>query len=181
MIEDTSPSHRSDFGHVPSNYTPGEDDLHVSPAGSHQDAVVGAFASHNPQGFTPESVFERSTLIPSDSLAQILTERSTETWFTRYHPWFPIVHEDTIKHGLRYNTPRYQNVLKAITAVVVDDDELSSLQDKQVAKRMRDEVMHHGMTAASLQSIQALLVLTNYYYNRGELFQFWNVLAMCQR
>lgn len=116
-----------------------------------------------------------------ETLAQTLTEKSIETWFDQYHPWFPVVHEDTTKHGLRYNTPRYYYVMKAISIVVVDDDEHASPQERQIADRMRDQVMHHGMTVASLQSVQALLILSNYYYNRGELFQFWNVLAMCQR
>lgn len=117
----------------------------------------------------------------ADAWTLIIIEKSVMTWFDKFHPCFPIVHEDSTRRALRLNNSRYYYILKAISAVVIYDDDHATPQDRQAAGRMRDEVMHHGMTAASLQSIQALLILSNHYYTHGHLVQFWNVLAMCQR
>lgn len=116
-----------------------------------------------------------------EAWALAVVERSVMTWFDRYHPCFPIVHEDSTKRAVHMNNSRYHHILKAIAVVVVHDDDHSRPQERQAVDRMRDEVMQHGMTVASLQSVQALLVLSNHYYTHGQLFQFWNILAMCQR
>lgn len=153
----------------------------MSSAESQTGIVSADFPTRSDQGFTTRSLFDRQILLGPEASAGALVEESVAIWFQKYHPWFPIIHESSARSSVHTNTSRYCFVFKAITAVVVLDDERASPQHRQIAERMRDEVMQHGMATTSLQSIQAFLILSTYYYTNGHLSRFWNILAMCQR
>lgn len=122
---------------------------------------------------------EDAVPLPGDWETLFVTE-SVNTWFEKCHQWFTILHERATKHAARRSDARYIHIFKAIVAVVSADDHASP-QVSSISARMRDDVIRHGLGAASLRSMQSLLILTNHFYSRGELIQFGNVLAICQR
>ncbi|KAM5349016.1 hypothetical protein ACJ41O_008839 [Fusarium nematophilum] len=116
-----------------------------------------------------------------DGLLFSLANRSLKIWFRNYHPWFPIIHQSSLQDISGSTDPRYELVWKALTAVVTFDQVDIPHWERALAEQMRDQVMLQGLRDSSLQSIQALLILSNHYYAEGSLTQFWNMLAICKK
>lgn len=123
-----------------------------------------------------------SVSMPYDAVSD-LVRQSILLWSHKYQHWFPIINPRTLEGHLDSTTTESQHdiVAKAITAVVLLDLESSTASELQIAESLRSEVFQNGMSVASLQSVQALLVLSNHYYNSGQFTLFWNILAICQR
>ncbi|KAH0431079.1 C6 transcription factor [Colletotrichum camelliae] len=103
------------------------------------------------------------------------------TWFQSYHPWFPILHQGSFQGLPAFESPGQELVCKAVTAVVIFDQADSLPWHQARAAELRDQVLLQGVATSSLQSVQALLILSSHLYARGQLTEFWNVLAICKR
>ena len=110
------------------------------------------------------------------------------TWFEKYHPWFPILHQPSLLEALQtypaIDTSTHQLVIKAIVAVTVlycRTAPSTPSQSQQWSGTLRDRVIMDAMKQVSLQSVQALLVLSNLDYGGGQAHQFWNLMALCKR
>lgn len=124
------------------------------------------------------------TLSPS-ILAELL-----DIWFSDYSRWIPILHKpsllDTLHKRYLKDSPLYI-VLKAITAVTVTDTQRTrlsrlSLEDRQnLALSFRCQIVMEAIGSLSLQSLQALLIITILDYGAGKFSDFWNLVALCKR
>lgn len=108
-------------------------------------------------------------------------------WFERYHPWFPILHQPSLLASLErwpdLSQPELR-VCKAIVAIIVKDGPIGPYtidQRIQWADQLYEQVILESMSELCLQSIQALLILTNSEYGSGRPSQFWNLVALCKR
>ena len=123
--------------------------------------------------------------LPPTILAEFLN-----TWFSDYYRWIPILHKpsllDTLDTRYIIDSPSYI-ILKAITAVTVTDTQRTRLsrfsgEDRQrLALSFRCQVIMEAMGSLSLQSLQALLVITILDYGAGKFSDFWNLVALCKR
>ncbi|KAL1852840.1 hypothetical protein Daus18300_012003 [Diaporthe australafricana] len=123
----------------------------------------------------------QTTPAMSDELLFAVANRCLKSWFQIYHRWFPIIHECSLHEVSSSTSPRYELVWKALTAVVVLDQVNAPFWEQNMAEQLREQVMQRGLDTSSLQSIQALLVLSNYYYTQGCMTKFWNILAICKK
>ena len=145
---------------------------------------------------TQENVFPASSInvdsIASgiETLSQPILADLLDTWFSDYYRWIPILHKpsllDTL-HSSHLKESPLSIVLKAITAVTVTDTQktrLSRLRDKdrqRLALSFRCQVVMEAMGSLSLQSLQALLVISILDYGAGKFSDFWNLVALCKR
>ena len=126
----------------------------------------------------------------TEYLSPSLLAELLDTWFLDYYRWIPILHKPSLLDTLhtRYHTgsPLYI-VLKAIIAVTVTDAQKTRLrrlseEDRQrLALSFRCQVVMEAMGSLSLQSLQALLVITILDYGAGKFSDFWNLVALCKR
>lgn len=121
------------------------------------------------------------TTIAPDGLPAMTTERSLILWVEKYHPWFPILHPVSIASGTGSSDPRYALVRKAVTAVVALDQAEIPVRERRAAEQMARDVLLEGLSTSSLQTVQALLIVSNYHYASGNHTEFWNILAICKR
>ena len=151
--------------------------------GSSEPQTTPSYIAQSDMGLqaTASYAMSESALERSEDLIEPLIRKSLETWFLKYHAFFPILHKASLERDSSAVAPRYYHVCRSIAAVVTLHDGYASAGETQQAERFREEVMCYGMVTASLQSLQALLILSNHYYSQGSLTQFWNVLAMCKR
>ncbi|UNI17716.1 hypothetical protein JDV02_004038 [Purpureocillium takamizusanense] len=109
-------------------------------------------------------------------------------WFQEYHSWFPILHEPTILETCgqcpgRSDTP-VPLVLKAIAAVVVPTQprpqRVSAAQRQRWLLDLEDDILSAATHDLSLQSLQALLILSIRVFGTGRMAQFYNLMALCK-
>lgn len=139
---------------------------------------------------TTSSINVDSIASGSETLSPPVLAELLDTWFSDYYRWIPILHKpsllDTLHTRFFKENPSYI-ILKAITAVTVTDTQkvrLSQLIDEdrqRLALSFRCQVMMEAMGSLSLQSLQALLVITIMDYGAGKLSDFWNLIALCKR
>ncbi|KAJ3546939.1 hypothetical protein NM208_g1750 [Fusarium decemcellulare] len=137
--------------------------------------------THGAEVACPNTPMEWQTPATSDELLFAVANRSLKFWFQIYHPWFPIIHECSLHEVSSSTSPRYELVWKALTAVVILHQVNAPFWERNIAEQLREQVMQRGLNNSSLQSIQALLILSNYYYTLGCMTQFWNILATCKK
>lgn len=118
--------------------------------------------------------------------------RVRSVWFTKYHPWFPILHHTSLDNAAVRSSSSHSNsnlVYEAVVAVLSSDN-MSPLQQQASQDRskreeslrcMRDSVVQAAMGTTSLQSVQALLIISIHYYAEASLTMYWNILAVCKR
>lgn len=125
-----------------------------------------------------------------ETLSPPILAELLDTWFSDYYRWIPILHKPSLLDTL--HTPFLKEsqlyiVLKAITAVTVTDTQKTRLsrlcdEDRQrLALSFRCQVVMEAMGSLSLQSLQALLVITILDYGAGKFSDFWNLVALCKR
>lgn len=102
-------------------------------------------------------------------------------WVQKYQPWFPILHQGSMCGVSGSVDPRYALAWKAVTAVVVLSQEEPPHWEQRAAEQMARDVVLQGLTVSSLQTVQALLIISNHYYANGNHTEFWNILAMCKK
>lgn len=125
-----------------------------------------------------------------ETLSPPILAELLDTWFSDYYRWIPIFHKpsllDTLHTPFLKESPLYI-VLKAIIAVTVTDTQKTRLsrlcdEDRQrLALSFRCQVVIESMGSLSLQSLQALLVITILDYGAGKFSDFWNLVALCKR
>ena len=130
------------------------------------------------------------TLSELEGLSQLTLRGLCDTWFERYHPWFPILHRLSLLEALESSvlslseSPLYI-VFKAISAVTLPcwalTNTLNREQREQLSSHFRGQVIMEALGNLSLQSLQALLIITILDYGAGKLSEFWNLVATCKR
>jgi hypothetical protein len=131
-----------------------------------------------------------ATLSELEGLSQLTLRGLCDTWFERYHPWFPILHRLSLLEALDNDMPSLSDsplyiVFKAISAVTLPcwalTNTLNREQREQLSSHFRGQVIMQALGDLSLQSLQALLIITILDYGAGKLSEFWNLVATCKR
>ncbi|KAF7590643.1 hypothetical protein BBP40_002591 [Aspergillus hancockii] len=107
-------------------------------------------------------------------------------WFDQYHSWFPILHQPTILESCQQSTTMpVCLVLRAIATVIIPTQPLPPQVDEgqrqQWLLTLEDEIMLAGMHSVSLQTLQALLILTISVFWTGRVIELYNLIALCKR
>ncbi|KAH7411042.1 hypothetical protein BKA64DRAFT_372293 [Cadophora sp. MPI-SDFR-AT-0126] len=105
-------------------------------------------------------------------------EEMVDSWFTLYHPWFPILHRPSFlsqvkatEHNTNFSMTDIR--LKAIIAVIDQNDQNRS-------DAVCNEVLMYAMKTIALPALQALLIVSLANLNSGHLSDFWKVVALCR-
>lgn len=139
---------------------------------------------------TPSTMSTGNDAVSSatNPLSPILVNELCGIWFERYHPWFPILHQpslwETLQTSESVNKSSHCLVINAIVAVTVTHSLLLSTapeERQRWSEALRDKVVVEAIGKLSLQSIQALLILSNLEYGSGKSNKFWNFIALCKR
>jgi hypothetical protein len=141
---------------------------------------------------SPRSHSDRGPLVPEldfSSLPLTCLQELCNAWFERYHPWFPILHKLSVLGTLQDEAPLSESplviVIKAIVAVTIphwcSSNPLSQEERKRLSELFREHVIIQSISNLSLQSLQAVLIVTNIDYGAGKLSEFWNLVALCKR
>ncbi|KAH8648888.1 fungal-specific transcription factor domain-containing protein [Tricladium varicosporioides] len=112
-----------------------------------------------------------------------------KAWFERYHPWFPILHKLSVLGEIQSIEPLNNSplllVLKAIVSVTLPHWSLSSPLSREERRKLsdnfREQIILQAISNLSLQSLQAVLIVTIIDYGAGKLSEFWNLVALCKR
>lgn len=110
-------------------------------------------------------------------------------WFEQYHSWFPILHQPTILESCRqfidHSNGAVSLVLKSVAAVIIPTQPLPAhVNDNERQKwllSMEDDITLAAFHNLSLQSLQALLILTIPVFGAGRMAEFYNLMALCKR
>jgi hypothetical protein len=110
-------------------------------------------------------------------------------WFQKYHAWFPILHQpsllDILQSSTGPSTTIQSIVLRAIAAVVIPHcEQTSSLtreQRQKLSDDLRGQIVIEAISHLTLQSLQAVLILTIRDWGMGRLIEFWNLVALAKR
>lgn len=140
---------------------------------SHSDASPSTNAAITPRTAEMDELGLSPT--EADSLIDI--------WYRDFHPCFPLVHRSSLQAS-DGAASKPELVRKAIFAVTIPhDDDVDALppHSRRLARRLESETLLRALDHSSLQSVQALLILTNSYLTHGNLSRFWNVLAACKK
>ena len=168
----------SDIALPGATYSPGQGIIHhhsngPAPASSSTSAERETVSSHSVQ---------------FDPLSYPVLSELCAIWFKRYHPWFPILHQPSLiasLQQLKSSKDLDQSLaVKAICVVTLPHYEspLVSLDERnQWSASLRDSICCQALKQVSLQSLQALLILSNLDYGEGRFEQFWNLIAWCKR
>lgn len=127
------------------------------------------------------------------TLAELLSEavalELTEVWFRKYHRWFPILHQPSFlallqSVGGSNITGGYGLLLQAMAAITIQHWETLRLDREECRlwqERLTESVINKALECASLQALQALLVVSVLYYGNGRFLQAANLVALCRR
>ncbi|KAJ5618228.1 hypothetical protein N7528_006871 [Penicillium herquei] len=97
-------------------------------------------------------------------------------WLQNYHPWFPILHHTSVKAAFSVGPKVQRLVQKAIMAVTIRDTRaLSAEQKVSQSRKMDEEVTIEALSSSSLDSVQALLILSILAWGEGNWSQFAGV------
>jgi len=120
----------------------------------------------------------------------VLSELLDE-WFTDYHRWIPILYKPPLMATLQNFHPLQESpiyiVFKTITAVTLTDpystrlNQLSDDDRQQLTLSFRAQVVMQAIECLTLQSFQALLIITILDYGAGKFSGCWDLVAICKR
>ncbi|KAF2476285.1 uncharacterized protein BDR25DRAFT_64879 [Lindgomyces ingoldianus] len=124
-----------------------------------------------------------------DPLSANILNELCGAWFEKYHPWFPILHQPSLLEVLQTSpilgSTVHYIVFKAIAAVTIPhsyhSDSLTNEQRRQCSDDLRSQVLMEAISQLSLQSLQAVLILTIRDYGAGRISEFWNLVALAKR
>jgi hypothetical protein len=124
-----------------------------------------------------------------DPLSVTILEELCSAWFDKYHAWFPILHRPSLLEVLQtspiLSSTVHYIVFKAIAAVTIPhsyhSDSLTNEQRRLLSDDLRGQVVMEAISQLSLQSLQAVLILTIRDYGAGRLSEFWNLIALAKR
>lgn len=152
---------------------------------------AGPWGNGNQDNVLPNSPNDIDNIVAGrETLAPKILAELLDTWFTDYYRWIPILHKpllmDTVQnfHPLQ-KSPLYI-VFKAIIAVTVTDTHrtrlsLSDHDRQRLVLSLRSQVIMEAVESLSLQSLQALLIITILDYGGGKFSDCWNLVAICKR
>lgn len=122
------------------------------------------------------------------SVEQASLVSSCHYWIDYFHPWFPILHPPTLLDtAIRVSEGRDGSRLLVLEAIAIAALESGCLNDTDMSGfRQRQEhaakqLVIEALGSASLDAVQAMLVLSILEYGNGRAIQAWNMLAMCRR
>ena len=111
-----------------------------------------------------------------------------EIWFEKYHVWMPILHQLTYSGALddfeALTASPNAIVVKAISTITVADllpPTTSKNEQTQWVHDLHWQVIMQATESISMQSLQALLILTILDYGGGHMSGFWLLVALCKR
>lgn len=140
---------------------------------------------------SPSSQYSRRTASSDPgSVSQQTLKDLCSAWFERYHSWFPILHKLSLLQEVQnHASPLVDSpqsiVFKAVVAVTLPhwclSNPLTQDQRSDISARFRNEVIMQAIGSLSLQSLQAILIITTIDYGAGKLSEFWNLVALCKR
>lgn len=129
------------------------------------------------------SMLSVGTLLSKSNLVQ-----SCRLWFEEYHAWFPLMHQQTLIRCLEAFTTISDTgrplVFQAITAATLEStshQEFMAEDVKTLRSSLKNTTVLAALNSPSLDSIQALLVLSMLQYGNGCLTEAGNLLAMCRK
>jgi hypothetical protein len=98
--------------------------------------------------------------------AQSLLDTIVDTYFTKIHPWVPLLHEGRFRARLedRHERLRYGVVLHALVAITMkhvrfDEHGVGKSDAMRQARRSRNVVVLAGMDTLSVENLQALVLV----------------------
>lgn len=124
-----------------------------------------------------------------DPLALPVIQELCATWFRRYHRFFPILHRATVMQTVHSpdaaERSTYLLVAKAIVAVSLQHSDIlrecTMAQREQWQSQISSSILIECVDNQSVQSVQALLILSILHYGDGRFLRSWNLLAMARR
>lgn len=125
------------------------------------------------------------------AIHQFLTKsrllKGFDIWFRDYHPWFPVIHQQTLNACLdTFNDithcPR-PLLFRAIAVATIASAEscLEDLDQIDMSTQLKDAIILNALDTPCLDSVQALLILSMVRYGDGHDSEASNLLAMCRR
>jgi hypothetical protein len=125
---------------------------------------------------------------PGNLLPDSVCAELCAIWFLKYHPWFPILHPPSWGHIFHSPQPVHLSkrwiVVQAIMAVTLQQSAILTALPKQrrhMQSQLESEIIMVAMSRPTIESLQALLILSNLSYGGGKIFQSWSLFAMCRR
>ena len=129
------------------------------------------------------SMLSVETLLCEPNLAQ-----SCRVWFEQYHAWFPLMHQQTLMRCLEGFTtisdtgrPLVFQAVAAATLGSISHQDLMEEDVKILRTSLKNTTILAALNSPSLDSIQALLVLSMLQYGNSCLTEAGNLLAMCRK
>jgi hypothetical protein len=114
--------------------------------------------------------------------------QSCRVWFEKYHPWFPLLHQQTLLQCLDDSSDIASTgrplVLQAIVAATLESTESVNATPNNPHNQgteLKNVTVLAALNAPCLDSIQALLVLSMVQYGNGCITEAGNLLAMCRK
>ena len=153
------------------------------------DSAVSGPPMADLRSLTPRSLAPSHQTLEMTSIETVLREsdltRSCKLWFEAYHTWFPLLHQQTLTRCLDGYTNIVDTgrplVLQAITVAALGSTTRSHENYGVLGNELKNATVLAALNASSLDSIQALLVLSMLQYGNGCLTESGNLLAMCRK
>ena len=155
------------------------------------DSAISGPSIAGMRSLTPpslEGAHSRQTLniMPTENfLRKSDLARSCELWFEEYHTWFPLLHQQTLIRCLEGYTNILDTgrplVLQAITVAALGSTRRSHDDSDVLKDDLKNATVLAALNASSLDSIQALLVLSMLQYGNSHLAEAGNLLAVCRK
>jgi hypothetical protein len=173
---------------------PGESDLRtlVPPYDGSASLVTPTHTRDLQSSYDPSPDLSSEMTIPNDP--SVGPEDLCDTdcliciniWFDRYHHFCPILHRETLQRSLQSSVLHgpYETVVRAIVAVTahhVESLEVPTDRRQQILGNNETLIVVKCVKTPSLQSVQALLILSLLRYGQGRLAECWNLLAVARR
>lgn len=170
---------------------PSDPEMALENTHSHDNDVSGSNHHKESNLTTPHTSPDSNGLLAQakfDPFSYPVLSDLCSIWFQKYHPWFPILHQPSLTASLQnlegLETLSQYLLVKAICAVTLFHYESSLVEAdeiKQWSENLRNEVYSQSLTQIDLQSVQALLIISNLEFGEGRFEQFWNLIALCKR
>jgi hypothetical protein len=171
--------------------TLGVEPITPNSAPGQQNNLTNHWGSMNHDTTMSASVINVDGIVTGDeTLPQPVLSELLDAWFIDYYRWIPILHKPSLMDTIQNVHPLQESplyiVFKAITAVTVTDTHrtrLNGLSDhgrQRLVLYFRRQVVEEAMGRLSLQSLQALLIITIFDYGAGRFSESWNLVSLCK-
>ena len=177
-------------------------DFTVDPCRKDVDAIRTSYKLSKDWRNTIRSARERdrsSAIDAADSCFQLperqLVDQLLDAYFRRTHKMLPFVHEGDLR--AEYESVRQGNidylqrlpwygVMNMVLAYGCESNALipsdtALIAEAPFVERAKDIITAHVLTASTLETVQALLLICNYLQSKGELHESWNLAGLLFR